>query len=143
MSDTITQPGSSRVRQMLAATRKAPRRLRIAGLAGLIAAVGTAALIAAPAAANAATIVNPSCPVPSNITFQETSQSTYNLLQGISRSEVLFVTQSNWQATYNGQNYTGTSVITGTDAAAVAAPNTVTAGEDIPNTVLIATCIAG
>jgi hypothetical protein len=68
MSDTRTQPGSSRKspRQLLTAARTAPRKLRIVALTGLIGLAGTAALVDVPAAANASTIVNPSCPVRSN-----------------------------------------------------------------------------
>jgi hypothetical protein len=82
MPDTNTQQGTSRIRQLLTATRKAPRKLRIAGAAGLITLAGTVALVAAPAAANAATaatVVNPNCPLPTTQPWQYEGSVTSNL----------------------------------------------------------------
>jgi hypothetical protein len=72
MSDSHALRGISRKRprQPLTASRKARRGLRIAGLATV---AGAVAMIAVPAAANAAVVTtpNPTCAIPAGATYQE------------------------------------------------------------------------
>jgi hypothetical protein len=109
MSNTMTQPGVSRIRQLLTATRKAPRKLRIAGAAGLIALAGTVALVAAPAAANAATAStttpNPTCAIPAGATYQLVGEVNIGQLTG--NPFLLGDTLYFWTAPSNGVYYNG------------------------------------
>ena len=91
-------------------TRTSPKG-RLARLAGATAVAGMVAggLTLAAAPADAATIINPNCPVPSNVVFQETGHTTIAFPPFSGR--IGPITTSTWQATYNGQHYVGTSVL--------------------------------
>lgn len=104
MSDTTTPPKTSRARQLLTAAHKAPRKLRIAAAASLIAAAGTAALVAVPAAANASTVTttpNPTCAVPAGVSYTEVERVVVFQYNGF-----LFYS-SYWEAYSNGVYYNG------------------------------------
>jgi len=106
MAET-TRSGPHPLASTLTRTSAKGRLARLAGataVAGLVA--GGLTLAAAPA--NAATIINPNCPVPSNVVFQETGHTTLVFPPGSGRFPI---TSSSWQATYNGQHYVGTSVL--------------------------------
>ena len=99
MYQTPTRPETSRkrLRQLLTAVRNAPRKLRIAGLAGVITLAGTAALVAVPAAASASAA---SCPLPTSVVWTRTG-FTFNPTQPELGLTVF------WETTYNGVSYTG------------------------------------
>lgn len=142
MSNTTARHRLNRRGNAIIGTTRKGRITRLASataVAGLLA--GGLTLATVPA--NAATVTNPNCAVPSSVVFQKTSQSStnpYSLLPGPLRA-VVYITISTWQATYNGKHYTGTTLTRGTGTAA---PNTVVAGETITNgNVLSATCKVG
>jgi hypothetical protein len=100
-----TRPSKNHARHLLTAISKAPRKLRIAGLAGLITVASTAALIAAPAAANASTTTaNPTCAVPAGTSYKflgETGTGTR-----LNQPPFLFL----WEDSVNGVNYIGVTL---------------------------------
>jgi hypothetical protein len=104
MSETSPRLGSRRMpaRQLLAAVSKAPRKVRIAGLAAL---AGAAAVVALPAAANAST-VNPTCTVPAGVSYQLVERITVinPEHQGGLPPRYTF---SGWEAFSNGVYYNG------------------------------------
>lgn len=123
------------------------RKGRLARIASVTAVAGLLAggLTVAAAPANAATVTNPSCAVPSSVAFQLTGKTSVRYDTGISRPPfnvpiTIPATVSDWQATYNGVHYTGSTEIIGVGAPAVAAPNTVKAGT---GAVVYAACQAG
>jgi hypothetical protein len=105
MSDTNARPGSNRKspRQLLTAVSEASRKLRIAGLTGVITLAGTAALVAAPAAASAST-VNPNCAVPIGHSWELDSIAPLY-------PPSLLPLAYHWSTTYNGVLYEGTTLI--------------------------------
>jgi hypothetical protein len=110
MSDNISRPGSNRKspRQLHTTVGKAPRRLRLAGLASLIAVAGTAGLVAAtvPASASTDTVTdNPTCTLPAGLSWQISYQGVVEVHQKEVTVTTWDATQSiaNGSVTYYGQ----------------------------------------
>ena len=109
MSETLTARGARRLARTVTGTTAHGRIARLAS-ATAVAGMLASGLTLASAPADAATIINPNCPVPSNVVFQETGHTTVVFPPGSGR---LLMTSSSWQATFNGQDYVGTSVLFG------------------------------
>lgn len=109
MSDTRPSPGTGRATQLPTGGSKAPRKLRLAGFAGLtglIAVASAAALMTAPAA-NAATFTNnPTCAVPAGVSYQLVGDYLIGKAPG-EPDLPPFVTIYEWQAFSNGLYYYG------------------------------------
>lgn len=87
-----------------------PRRVGRILAAALAAGAFATGVAVATAPADAATVTNPSCPLPASVVWQNTGNYVGTLYGGI---PIIYVVESTWQTTYNGVHYVGSTLAIG------------------------------